>query len=267
LSKKRAFIAKGFTLLLGLPQKSWRRFGTRFETLKSLRYTYALETKHGPILYEVSNLRTLDTPWHFHEKEPPTIDWVDQIPLNAVFWDIGANAGEFALYAAKRGISNTIAFEPSPATYANLCRNNEINGFGENLTVLCLGLLDTQGTCEFHMRDSEAGHSCHSIDEHFGGSAHIETILTASIDFMVEEFGIPAPTHIKLDIDGAEERVIAGGKRTLSSGQVASVYIEFENNEARFDAISRSMEDLGFTRTAVHRPAHIDYFFAEYRRD
>jgi FkbM family methyltransferase len=265
MSKRLARIAKGFTTFIALPQKRWRRFATRFETLKALKYLCSVDTKYGPILYEVTNLRTLETPFDFHEKEPPTIAWFDQVPTDGVLWDIGANAGEFALYAAKRGVSKIIAFEPSPATYANLCRNNEINGFGKNLTVLCLGLLDCQGTTQFHMRNSEAGHSCHSVEARYGGTAHIETILTVSMDFAIEQLGIPAPTHIKLDIDGAEERVIEGGRQTLSSGQVRSVYIEFEENEARFEAISGLMAGLGFERTSVHRPEHLNYFFAEYQ--
>ena len=44
------------------------------------------------------------------------------MPADAVLWDIGADIGSYALYAAKRGV-RVLAFEPSAATLYALTRN------------------------------------------------------------------------------------------------------------------------------------------------
>lgn len=45
-------------------------------------------------------------------KELETIRWIDSIPPDRVFWDIGANIGIFTLYAAVRKDIHVVAFEP-----------------------------------------------------------------------------------------------------------------------------------------------------------
>jgi len=233
-------------------------------TVEALRPVYRLDTRYGEIWFDVPNLRTLHTPWDFHKKEPPTIEWVDRMPLDATFWDIGANVGEFSLYAAKRGVRTVVAFEPGPANYANLCRNRELNGFDDNMLILCLGLSDEMTIASFNMTSTDAGHSCHSIDDTHGAPAYVENIMTMTIDQAISELKLTPPSHIKVDIDGAEELLIEGGVETLSSGATKSLYMEFAEDEERFDRISARMGQLGFEKTGVYRPAHLNYFFAEY---
>ena len=54
--------------------------------------------------------------------------------------DIGANVGAYTLYAAMRQCVSILAFEPSPASYAALCRNIEVNDSGEQIQAFCIAL-------------------------------------------------------------------------------------------------------------------------------
>jgi FkbM family methyltransferase len=265
MSKTLAALAAGFTRVISLPQTPWRRMGTVLKTAEALKCVYPLKTRYGVIKFDIPNLRTLDTPWNFHKKEPPTIEWVDRIPKPATLWDIGANAGEFSLYAAKRGINKVICFEPSPATYANLCRSKELNNFNDSMQVFCMGLTDVVGPKHFYMVNSDAGHSCHNLDpDYVPNSGHVETILTFTIDTAIDTLGIDPPQYIKIDIDGSEEELIRGGQKTLKSGTVKSIYIEHEGDPDKFDSITNQLADLGFNLKDIYRPTHLDYFFAEY---
>src|SRR5687768_10944152 len=49
----------------------------------------------------------------FTTKEPETLEWIDTIPKGSVVWDIGANVGLYANYAAKARDCLVFAFEPS----------------------------------------------------------------------------------------------------------------------------------------------------------
>ena len=68
---------------------------------------------------------------HYDDKEPDTLDWIDTHfkPGDTVF-DIGANIGQYSLYAAKR-LNHDIAilaFEPEALNFAKLNRNIVLNG-------------------------------------------------------------------------------------------------------------------------------------------
>ena len=72
----------------------------------------------------------------FSEKEPETLEWIDEIPHNSILWDIGANVGLYSIYAAKRRNCQVFAFEPSVFNLELLARNIYLNNLqGHQLKV------------------------------------------------------------------------------------------------------------------------------------
>jgi FkbM family methyltransferase len=70
-----------------------------------------------------------------------------------VFVDIGANQGEYALFAAKRLTEgNVLAFEPLPSIRKVLAGNIAMNGF-RNIQVFDFGLSDQEGSLQIHEID------------------------------------------------------------------------------------------------------------------
>lgn len=67
---------------------------------------------------------------------------------------------------------------------------------------------------------------------------------SVSIDALHERHGIPHPTHVKMDIDGFEDRAIAGAANTLKKRLVHSWIIEV--NPGRKEAIDAAMEANGY---------------------
>src|SRR5260221_4510461 len=51
-----------------------------------------------------------------------------RFPPGGTVGDIGANLGTFALYAARRGASTVLSYEPNGAAFRSLQRNIEVNG-------------------------------------------------------------------------------------------------------------------------------------------
>ena len=74
-----------------------------------------------------------------YTKEPDTIQWLQAMKPGEVLYDVGANIGQYSIYAAKRGVK-VFAFEPESQNYALLCKNIVLNKL-ENCTAypLCLG--------------------------------------------------------------------------------------------------------------------------------
>ena len=53
-------------------------------------------------------------------KEPETIDWINKVEKDSLFFDVGANVGIYTLYAAIIKGSVVYAFEPHASSYKNL---------------------------------------------------------------------------------------------------------------------------------------------------
>ena len=82
------------------------------------------------------------------------------------------------------------------------------------------------------MGSTEAGSSLHSfgVAEDFKGRPFTPTfrqgVLGYSIDNFVETFDPPFPNHIKIDVDGIEDRIVKGAERTLADPRLKSVSVE-----------------------------------------
>ena len=71
----------------------------------------------------------------FSTKEPETLAWIDAIPEGAIVWDVGANIGLYAVYAANRRNCRVWAFEPSVFNLELLARNIHLNGPSDKVRV------------------------------------------------------------------------------------------------------------------------------------
>jgi len=194
----------------------------------------------------------------FLSKEPETVRWIEAEMASAtVFWDVGANVGLFSLYAATlQPTAQILAFEPAAHNYASLCDNIVINGF-TNIAPFSVAL--GQGNLAFdelHLSKVEAGSSIH----HVGAKspwAESEPVfrqpcVKVSIDSMVLDHGFPAPTLLKIDVDGLELGILDGARTVLN--QVKSVLVELDANDpSEISAATNLLEQAGFRLTETSR--------------
>ncbi len=198
----------------------------------------AVPTSAGLLQVVCPSNRALHDPLGFGRDEPETVAWIEGLPGDAVFWDIGANIGLYALFAAKRGL-RVYAFEPSAQSFAAMTRSAEANGLV--IDAFCLALADGEAIARLNMASSEAGHSMHSIE---GAAARFSQAVPAiTVDAFIAVFGATPPTHIKLDVDGIEPAILRGAAGTLAS-TVREVLVEIEGEPAQ--AIPGFLAGLGF---------------------
>lgn len=175
-------------------------------------------------------------------KEPETIEWINSFAADDVYWDVGANVGVYALYAAKRPGIRVLAFEPSPFNYYALCRNVELNRLGGSLSAYCLAFNDATVLDYFNMSTVEIGGALSSFGEttdYWGKQfkpKFRQAMIGFSMDDFVARFNPPFPTHLKIDVDGIEPKIVEGGMKTLADPRLKSVSIELDikrTNEER----------------------------------
>jgi FkbM family methyltransferase len=189
-------------------------------------------------------------------KEPWTVTWLEEtMKPGAVLYDIGANVGAYSLIAAglSNGMARVVAIEPAFANFNALCRNIMINHAGDSVIPLQLALAARTGTADFFYANVQSGAGGHAVNAPVGGggtpfkSAHRQRVLTYRLDDLIGHIGLPEPTHLKIDVDGAELEVLDGAAETLVSPRLRSVMIEIDR---RFDepGVSRRVS-AGFDLT------------------
>jgi FkbM family methyltransferase len=190
-------------------------------------------SKYGLIKYycpgHIPYLRALNS----LEQEPETLQWLDSFSPDAIFWDIGANIGVFSLYAGMKGI-RVYSFEPSPSSYFVLNKNVNLNQLSHLITTFCVALNKDTGISTLYYSRNAIGSAGISYSTPYGWSGeplevtYQQEMIGFDIMSFYEIFDVPAPTHIKIDVDGLEEDILLGADPLLSSGAIQSVLTEID---------------------------------------
>ena len=176
----------------------------------------------------------------FASKEPETLEWLDG--LSGVFWDVGANVGLYSIYFAKRHNVRAFAFEPSVFNLELLARNIHRNG--ADVAVMPFALFSATKVDVLRMSTMEHAGALSSFGVDYGWEGTKLAVdfeystLGISVDDAVA-LGIPAPNHLKIDVDGVEHEILAGAKGALRS--VSSVLVELNDRFAEQAVTARRL--------------------------
>ena len=157
----------------------------------------------------------------FATKEPETLEWIDSIPSNSVFWDIGANIGLYSCYAAKARGCQVFAFEPSVLNLELLARNINLNNLTDKVVIMPLPLSDKLGLNTLNMTSMEWGGALSTFGEDYGWDGlKMERVfafqtLGLPADEIVKRLQVMPPSYIKIDVDGIEHLILSGGQSIL----------------------------------------------------
>jgi FkbM family methyltransferase len=143
------------------------------------------------------------------------------LPRGGTFWDVGANIGLFSLFASKivGPDGHVLSFEPSPDVLALLHRNTE----GEkNIKILPCGIGNADTLKPFSAQGTSSSASfvedVTAINRSFLPDQPIEqvTVTMRRLDTLLDAGLSPAPSLVKIDIEGFELEALKGGDRLLS---------------------------------------------------
>jgi FkbM family methyltransferase len=227
--------------------------------------TVTLDFTPTPILLRVSS--QAERRWRAHAcaKEPWTVEWLlQEVRPGEMLYDIGANVGTFALIGAKHCGASVVAFEPGAASFARLCENIHLNGCARAVVPVPLPLADTVGLTGFKYRSMEAGQSRHflrddawtpgRVDPAGPGGHYIQPVCTTTLDAVIRDYRLPPPAHVKLDVDGAEVRVLRGAAAALRAPTLRTILIEAADDT--WSDVERLLTAAGFRVRAQHVREH-----------
>lgn len=133
------------------------------------------------------------------------------------FFDVGANIGYFSLLASKLvgNDGSVVAVEASPMIRPFL-HENLGHAAHDNVTVLPIALGASTGTVEFASFElySTVGHV---FTDETPGDAQVDEVDLDTIDRLVTTGTCPAPSLIKIDVEGSELQVLEGCAHVLET--------------------------------------------------
>ena len=186
----------------------WRHLPTGRPTFYYHRDGITVEVPYNP---RNTQYHALYLGRYAHGYEPEISAFLDCVLRDdGVFYDIGANWGYFSLFTTSRhGFRGEVhAFEPLLSAYQDLAGVVKSSGVGHLVTPHNLALAD------------EAGTGCMSVPDgmHSGlaqlnhpSPANVQHVTVARLD----DLPLSAPTVMKIDAEGYEAEIIAGGREVI----------------------------------------------------
>jgi FkbM family methyltransferase len=215
-----------------------------------------IQVRDLPIHYWTPNSRLLIDCRKIPMVEPDLLDWIDTMPSNAVFYDVGASNGPFSTYAALKNLQ-VVAFEPEAQNFAVLEMNHYLNRekIQHPILPLNIALSDEAGVGKMYCRNYVAGYHMKMLDaplrrmedQQFEPS-HIQPVLKNRLDDLIDCYALPVPQYMKVDVDGAEAKLLQGARKTLAHPDFKELFIEvvYPEDEAKGKPVISLIEGLGF---------------------
>ncbi len=128
-----------------------------------------------------------------------------------------------------------------------------MNGIQKKAIPYCLGLDNTAAFTRLYMPNLDQGSSGHSVGEAVDpllkpvDFPFSQGIFSTTLDELVEKWGFPAPTHIKIDVDNIEHKIIEGASNLLQNRTLKSVLIEMNTQKEEGLKILKTFESAGFS--------------------
>lgn len=225
----------------------------------------SIEKKKISLKFYTPNSRCKGRVETFSSKEPETLDWIDRQKAGGILFDVGSNIGLYSVYYAKSKEGKVYSFEPSVYNIYQLVKNINLNDLKENIFVIKNPLSEKNQISNLAFNKLDQGGSEVFFGQKIAKSL-IETkynmkhefsynSLGLSIDYLVESKMIEIPDCIKMDVDGTEELIIEGAKKTLSNHKVKSLLIEVNDIlDNSTNKIEKNLKELGFIKSDFKNP-------------
>ncbi len=183
---------------------------------------------------------------------PLPLDFVKSLGIKTVL-DIGANVGQFATEMRRNSKEvSIISFEPLPHCFEKLTTNLKSDS---NFKAINIALGDTSGEMMMHQNEYTPSSSLLELNED-----HIKTFPNATktsevmikietLDDLMKNLNVEKEILIKMDVQGYEHKVIAGGIETVKSAKAIIVeisFLDFYRGQPNFNDIYNMLYPLGF---------------------
>ena len=142
------------------------------------------------------------------------------------YLDIGANIGLTLFPIARNPLVQCYGFEAEPKNFAYLNLGLRANCLQDNVLLSQLAIFDSKAEVKFELSPNNLGDHRIRISDSDGllGEGSRETIVVQAdrLDNLFDVDCLKRPLAVKIDTQGSEPRIFAGGERTLAPAELVS---------------------------------------------
>jgi len=168
--------------------------------------------------------------------------------LNAddIFIDVGACIGDYSLFASSVITHGHIyAFEPYYKSVALFEENIRLNGI-KNISIFKGVASDKNGYERLNVeKEVEINHITHNKND-----SNTVKVPSITLDTYIENNHITEVSILKIDVEGAEMKVLHGAEKNIKRKTIKKILIELNNNNQFFGTsnkdIAQWLEDKGY---------------------
>ena len=177
-------------------------------------------------------------------KEPETIEWIQNMKKNSIFYDVGSNIGLYSIISALLNSKKVVAFEPSFFNLQILSKNIYANKLTEKIIIVPISLDSKINEGLFNFNSIEEGAALSSFDTNQNLKLNKKinfnyNTISLTLDEFFKNFNYLKPDYLKIDVDGIETQILKGGSVVLEN--VQSVLVE-SNSLADENEIKKIMD-------------------------
>jgi FkbM family methyltransferase len=154
--------------------------------------------------------------------------------------DGGANIGEYAWWAMKKGAAGAILIEPDKKNLA--CARLNLRKYEHKIEYLETALSKISGVSKFYFSKDSANSSMY-INDSLKENPEIEMVKTITLDQVFSTYLKGFKYILKLDAEGHEPEVIQGGRQFFKHASMFSIDVSAERN---LESTQRQVEELFF---------------------
>lgn len=222
--------------------------------------TIWFRTGHGRLFWRATSTPSLDR---------DTNEWIKTFTKDDVFYDVGANIGLYSIMAAKFMRATVFAAEIDLMNARMLYENVYMNNCQDNVTILPIGLDSHSHREKLFLKTMSYGDALHNLRQPNELIVDPDTIQVNvpvfSLDDLIRTLGLPAPTKIKIDVDGVDLDVLKGSISALNT--VNSLVIEYPPNSVIRNQVHKFLSNLNFRfdfdSVGEHSWGTVDGFFSK----
>ena len=192
--------------------------------------------------------------WSGHESLERLL-WLQIVKSAGDVFDIGANTGTFAFMAkATQPNACVYAFEPITRIANFISKNVEISNL--NIEVIRAAVADESGTLPIFDPGGANAYSA-SLEENFlPGKKQSYDVPVITIDDFCTKRSCD-PIAIKIDVEGAEGRVLLGARQVLRRRK-AIILCEWLGNSKTHEAASNFLKEIQYCAVNIRDLKHFD---------
>lgn len=180
----------------------------------------------------------------------------NQLEKNLIIWDIGAHIGyQSLIFASTLGTekSRILAFEPNPDNARWFAENMRLNpSYAPAISLYEKALSEKIEKVDFNIGNKDDATSSGGyinnttppLPEATYKNFKKISLETTTIDYLIRAEGLPIPDLIKIDVEGAEFRVLQGGAQTIKNYK-PELIIEIHTIPMMFH-VGKFLEDLSY---------------------